>query len=1412
MFKFYACVLAMWLCLLSTAFAQIPTLSLNYNDFGSACLYSTFRLGINISGTFNADNKYSVQIRKAETSTVLKEVPATLNNGKLEFVLNDSLAYGNATIQLRAVASSPKAQSDWSYSINVLTKGRITLNPGNTRDTINTFDTVPINFSGIGLGEIRVTLNDSSRFSFYANQVGFFATQSLIIPGTVSVYTIAHAENNCGAMQISGRYQPVINTTAIKAVSVSPTQICENSDVKVTFSTLGTAFTAQTRYRLRFRETYPAGAPRVVEVPAALQGDLLVGKFPDRLKLSNSVQFSVQVITDNPSTVSSVAPTSLSIYPKTGATFSTASQTVDINSTISLYVKTYGVPPFSVELTDGSKATSSYGDVSFQLSPTGDKNYSIKTVTSGCGTVNVNDPEVVQIKVRPGIRFADGTQTICAAPIMRVKFVSSAALTDATQFKIGVSSGSNPHYYVDAKRSGDYLEFSLPPTHGTFYYAQYQIVTTNPSLQSQFSSNLVIQSMPAIRYSTYSGSTTFNVPTRMTIGYILDGGGPYTVEESDGTIRTSDWGSFDAKQLFVKQTTEYKIKSVSNGCFKNSNPPTLTLKYQPTTEPTIYLEPLRNAICNNDSLEIIFGTLGQFGSGNKFSIQSNQPCCDFKALSVVEQGGKYKVKVAVSEYYSSEIEFRIASSNPVLFSNSERIRLNTPLTEFSLSPQTRPEEPQRYVISPSGAQVYLSANSPIQSMSYTENGVEKNAVFDQYSNTVYITPKPGEVTTYVVKSATNACGTFPVDKTTYIRAMPGFIQFSSLQSQVYCTGSPLAVSFDITSGFETPDATYSLEIAPANTVDFKTLVTGQKGKQFSTTIPRELSTGYYSLRIVSSDGSISDPLGIQISTPATTTLTAENSQGTPVKVDAGQGVALRVRAEGVAPIIAIYSNNTRQELSSGEQSWYVYPTKSQQYSILSVSNVCGYGTATGKVDVAVNPKLTANTASWSVCEGGSIVVNYELMGDVDLADGYIRFSIMDQSNNNTIRLDSTRTLKGNITLRLPNTLPGSYYTIVCSVPKYNLTSNLSVSVTTKPNVTLFGSTTINSGESTQLVIRSNKYNADVPNFTLSDGTKGNIYTGVGALNYIKVSPGKTTTYTIASITNACGNGITTGSATVEVNPPSERSVTVTALTSKSGFSMCTGDTITIEYKTAGSFSAGNIFTAQISDSTGRNFRNIPTIAGSKIQAILPVDLTPNSQYRIRLAASDPSTGSGAYATPVVAMQKAKARFASESVIFDGINNPKITVLLEGGGPWYYRFGTDANVINRQSSRPTDVIELFQASPSQYYRLFSVSNGCGNGIIESPSTVKVEIVTGTEPNAPGFEVVVAPNPVQDILTVKSGNGDNKTIQLISQSGAVVRTLKTRLHEERLDIRNLPSGIYLLHITSKGKNAAFKVIKQ
>lgn len=1413
MFKIYACILAMWCSVQSIAFAQAPSITIDFTNFNwSHCLNQKARLGIVVNGSLNADNRFSIQIRKNESSPDFTEVPATLVNEKLEFVISDSLNYANSEVQFRVAASSPKTVSDWTSSRTLYSKGRIIINPNTSVDTVNAFDDAYVRFTGYSLGQVTVTMSDSNRFYFHTNSLNF-TTDQILTPGG-GEYTIAHAENQCGAMLTSGSYRSVVNQTSIKVINASPLNVCENGEVNVRISTLGPPLTSQTRFRLRFSEAKPSGTKAAIaESPATAAGNVITARFPSTFKLARFTEFFVQVITENPSSVSSSTATRIFAVPAPSARFDTPSQTLTDFGIFTFRVNTTGLPPFTVELTDGSTASSHEDYQYFTVFPLKDQSYSIKSVSSGCGKLELTEPQTLQLKVKQGIEVDESGngQVVCAGSKARIRFVTSAQLTDATKFKLRVKV-NNPSetFEYDAVRSGDYLEVTLPQRAAGYDWATYQILTTNPTMVSREAIGIQTQTIPTIRYD--GAKNPYKVPGRVALSYKMKGGGPYTVEEMDGTVRQFSVDAFDAQQLFLKQTTDFKVKSVSNGCFKNENPGSVRLSLVPTEEPGIYLEPVSRAVCNNDSLEVVFGTVGKFGSGNKFSVQLYADCCEYRSLAVFEQGGKYKVKISAQN--SGNAYLRISSTNPVLFSTIEEFNLQNLPGQFSLYPPGTAAAPARYMLSSVPFSMSVNSSSLLTSVVYTENGVEKTFNnSESFSNSIPVSPKIGELTNYTIKTGTNACGTSPVNLTTFIQLMPYRIVFSPpFNNNIpLCHGSPVVVPFGITEGNDT-GASYTLQIGRNGASEYTTLQTGETGRVFRTSIPETITPGRYNLRIISSDGAISDFVAIDIASPPTATLRYETEPGQG-EVTAGQQVRLKLDYTGTPLFRTIMEDNSVLTISSLSESYLVYPTKSQRYAIRSVSNVCGYGTASGGVDVKVKPKLELPNTGGPICEGTTFEAPYALLGDADLSDDYIRFSLVNYADESEIPLDSTKKPIGTISLKMPQTLSGSYYVLRVTVRKYNLSSNYPVSVSTKPSLTLSGNTVINNGESTYIVIKANKYIVDRTTYTLSDGTKGELYSSPGTGSYVEVSPKQTTTYTIASTSNSCGRGIGTGSATVEVNPPSARSVSVVLWSSATGTSACTGDTILISYKAIGSFSASNVMTAQISDTTGRNFRPIVSIkAGNALKAVLPADVFAGKGYRIRVVASDPNTASGAYAQLLVPSRKATARFASETVVFDGKTNPRITVLLEGGAPWSYQYGTDLFTLVRHSETPTDVIELMQASPNQYYKLFWVANGCGNGTIGSPSTVKVEVITATEPTAPGFQVIVAPNPVQDILTVKSENGDDKTIQLISQSGAVVRILKTRQHEERLDIRNLPSGIYLLHIDAKGRKATFKVIKQ
>jgi len=75
--------------------------------------------------------------------------------------------------------------------------------------------------------------------------------------------------------------------------------------------------------------------------------------------------------------------------------------------------------------------------------------------------------------------------------------------------------------------------------------------------------------------------------------------------------------------------------------------------------------------------------------------------------------------------------------------------------------------------------------------------------------------------------------------------------------------------------------------------------------------------------------------------------------------------------------------------------------------------------------------------------------------------------------------------------------------------------------------------------------------------------------------------------------------------------------------------ICLGNRIDISFETGTQFNSGNIFTAQLSDSTGdfSNPLNIGTLAGTGdgvIEATLPSNIEPTTGYRIRVISSNPA--------------------------------------------------------------------------------------------------------------------------------------------------------------------------------------------
>lgn len=1225
-------------------------------------------------------------------------------------------------------------------------------------------------------------------------------------------------------MKVSGEVKPVINPLSVRTTSFSPGYSCEGSEIKIGFTTMGGTIAAQARYKLRFSLYNESSGvlDQRMEVDAVLKDNYLVARVPSIYNSQNGYRSSVkvQVIVESPKIVGSAGENTLYVYPKPTAEFFSSSRTINMGDQIDLNVRFSGLPPFAADLGNGIFVNTSYSDGYSYTRPSKTTSYVLKDFSTGCGPSTLSIPQTLVATVNTGIRIIpDGQrQILCTGTLSRIKFETNATLSNSTTFLVHANLYGNRTYTFTGTRNGDYIEFTIPPLpENTSYENSYDnlsnivINTYAPYLVSNTAYNgyFSIQQKPSMVLQSYT-NLDYDTPGYKDLYYALKGGYPFTIEEQDGKSFTTASTSLGF-QFYLDKTKDFIIKSISNTCGKTDNPVTTRVNLNSTSNTGIYINLPQAVICSKDSIEVFIQTTGNFGEGNVFTIQGTSDTWGTpQTLKTVNSPGTYKVKLpAATSSSSSSGLIKVTSNNPV-HSSSRNVTIHAPIDNLSVSPYSTADSPARYTqpVSP----IYLSFyanNNTINSVTYTTDGMdEKTVSFNRGDSPgFYVTPPTGKTTVYTIKSATNLCETRTTNLTSAFQVQPYSINLSYDIPNKFCAGQQIIIPFQASS--DPGNATFSLQFAPGNANSFTTILTSTDKFRITGTLPASVEPGNYTLRIISSDGSVSNTMGISVNGLPSAVLSSELPS--PMEIESYNGATLKITLTGNGPWWVTDAANTKINAYYSPYSYNVYPKKGQDYSLKSVYNACGYGTVSGAVSVKVKPSFSVQSNQYTICEGSDFTVNYDLKGDVDLANDYIRFELVESNSGRKTVLDSTKIVSGSRVLKIPSGLPNGYYQIRGTVRSYNLNQALSVSVVTKADVVISGNTIINPGETAQLSLKNNSSSYGEISYTLSNGATSTFYGSMGSGTIIRVTPSQTTTYTLVSAQNICGAGRVSGSATVEVNPPSDKTVSTTDWLTANYGSMCMGDTMSVYYTTKGNFTTGNVMTIQISDTTGRNFRNITTIGNSSpLRAPIPADLFIDKQYSIRVVASDAGSASGAYQSPRIARSKAKVSFASDVFFFENQGVAKLAINLEGSKPISYAVSTDAGQFSRYNIyNSKDTIAVTQVSPNLYYRITSVYNSCGNGVIGSPSTVRVELITG-EPEEE-VAITLAPNPTSDFVYLKFATPVARTISLYSAQGVPLYQKSIRSNQEEVDLQRFSSGIYILTIENKGKTVSYKVIK-
>lgn len=1424
--QFYL-LLLLFFTLSLRAIAQNPSISISAPQ--ELCVNTPVRVNASVSGLYSQSNVFKARLKRGNQTDYV-EIPATFENQQFIFTIPRNRVEIRGSYEIQITASSPAVMSNWSYSVTLHGKAPLTL--GNTQtDTVNKYREFGLLFQTNSSSNVIATLMDSSKIWFDGTMTPEQTRSTLKhrYPEASTTYTIAHAENFCGAMEVSGQARVYVNPASIGTTLVTPHSACLGSKIRVNFKIDHGTLPANGNYKLRIVQAGPYPEPITpdrYELPAILDNGQVVATIPDNIPLTKPTFFKVAVLIPNAGIVGSYEDVGLRISPRPHAEIISQSGNVQAGEAFPLGVRYVGPNPYVIRLNDGS-TMSGTDDVmnEFFLGvtryPTASTDYFIKSIETVCEPAPLSTKKVTAT-VTPGLLISvpEDITSFCEGTKVRLPFSTTTPLQAGSTFQMSISS-SGEKRTVPAVRIGTEIEFTVPLFNDARASSQgrpgdftFQLLSENPRLESNRITKLSVLGKPEITWTP--NEVKVAGPGQASANYAITGGGPYNVTPQTGgswTIR--EWENNSSARFFVRQSGDFGLRSVGNACFLNQDLPKVRFAVadpnvgKPVLSPSI----ARREICRGDSLEIDVQLAGNFGPGNEFRILlSQRECCEYQVVKTFNASGKVRIALPYDEDrdFDGQTSYyvKVAATHPEMISSSFDVSVHQPAGNFTV---THSADGHLYDISPRAT--LRSEGGPVFELTYF-NGKQdftvKN-VFPTLTTSFDLPVKTGE-NNFVIKSVTSACRTetvnlpFKINIQAYRLRLPREMSY-----QKFCIGNTMSVPFGVLNG-EAPNAKFFLQFSK-NNQPFVT-VGETTGRVFEYKIP-EGQVGAYQMRVISSDSVSTGGISFEIGSVPVATITPRDVTGTPpYELKAGHTVYIDIAMKGSVPIWLMADGiDEYQRLGLSAIAQFT-PFAAGTYNIKFLTNNCGPGSVDGSFSYKVKPELTLIPPREPVCRDQGLMIDYQLAGDADLGKDFIYFTITNIRTQRTIMLDSTRVLSGPRRFSLPGDLPPGSYSFKAFVPKYSLSVMEVISIIVKPTVSLIGPTTINAGGTTNLIVKSvEELNGQNIKFTISNGFSGEFSPSAGDNGTVTVSPAATTTYSINAVSNACGAGSVTGSdALVTVNPTSAKTVEITSWSSTRFYgAFCAGDEIKVEFKTTGNFSADNRFTLQISDSTGRNFRNIPTVVEpASLIAVIPSDLPRATGYRIRIAASDAGVASADFRGVISVKLKATVKFASETVAFNGVDTPKAEIVLTGELPISTIYETETGTLKNTSFFATDSLPLYAPAAGRTYIIKSVSNVCGPGNVLTPATVKIGVITGTEP---ALRAIAAfPNPTREFVTLNFGKRGKHYVHLSDISGKLLASFHTTDETLHLDLRKYPSGILLLNVESGPQKSTFRIIRQ
>lgn len=818
---------------------------------------------------------------------------------------------------------------------------------------------------------------------------------------------------------------------------------------------------------------------------------------------------------------------------------------------------TVGLSDGSIVLLDAANPASRR----IRLSPTATTTYTITSVTSDCGTGTFSGSGTVTVV--PGIRIDSlSNYRFCGGDTIRVYFSTDAALgadPAAWSLLIGppsTTTGNLVSYTGIGKVlnvQNNVLTVAIPQAEGAIYSGVYsaQLLYKDPATgQAQYG---VVHNR-AVNVGTVPKaalpadfSTALDGPQGINLLVNVTGGRDYELTLSDGSTRrvTTDEQFFAHTtrfDLFVDKTTTYTVQSVRNRCGVGTVEGRVTVNLNNPDRRVLYLKKPDSLYCPNALLSLDFGTSGTFTATNEFRVELSDGLGDYygnyvdtvRAAGAVSfpappDAGFYRLRIVATDpaITSNDVGFFVSVAEPKVtltldykgvgngFTNgSTTVVLPGTTAELALGFQGTP--PFRYELS--------------------------DGTFGQTTASfVSLQRYPQTTTTYSVKSLTTGCGTSQVSNSVTLAVQPILVRVGPVSAYA-CADNSLIVPLSAVG--HVPDGTtYTVQTAADSATGiYRDLPTTGTPPLLRASLSADLVGKPYFLRVAAKAGSQTyvsrpTPTAVSVRTAPAVRLTTPDGQ-TAVQLDADQATVGLTLSSPVRETFSVLLSDGRVLDGFTNGSVYVAPanlTSATTYSIVSVSNVCGYGTAEGSVRVSYKPGLRKiQTSANELCAGSAWTVSYERVGEF-ASDNQFVFSLRDAGGLST-SLPATAVGEGITTLTVPASQKGGSYSLVVTAtapaqPVVSAGPQLTVRALATGELT--GPVSVFKGDSAQLSIA---LTGTAPyTYTLATPTGEQTMTTAQSLYVIRLKPDTTVRYQLLSVADSqCGSGIASGTAVVTV--------------------------------------------------------------------------------------------------------------------------------------------------------------------------------------------------------------------------------------------------------------------------------------